>query len=241
MSPSTTPRDRSAPPRIAPFACAITAVIAALAAPLALPVAAGAHGFSSVVYVDASDSADADVRTVLELEYDLLVVSVADFEGAPAFFEDGMAVFETGDEASALNAHPDEIVAYVTERFTVYAGADVCHPEQVGDLSTTVRDGTPYAALTLDFACESSAAIEFRSELFPDSEEYVQARSRSSTTTSTDERAAPRQQGGAGVQHRAAGAGAVLALLRPGRGASAVRDRPHPLPARPCRRIAAAP
>ena len=58
----------------------------------------------------------------VELEYDLLVVSVADFEDAPAFFEDGMEVFQTGDEASALNAHADEIFDYVTKRFVVRAG-----------------------------------------------------------------------------------------------------------------------
>jgi hypothetical protein len=54
----------------------------------ALPAAA--HGFSTVVYVDAEGGADATVRTELELEYDLLVVSVSDFENAPQFFEDGM-------------------------------------------------------------------------------------------------------------------------------------------------------
>ncbi len=155
------------------IAMCIVALLALLVAPLFAPAPAEAHGFSSVVYVEASDSPESGVRAVLELEYDLLVVSVADFEDAPAFFDDGMAVFETGEEASALNAHADEIVAYVTKRFVVRAGGDACDPVQAGALSAAPRDGVPYAVLTLDFECASTAAPEFRSQLFPDSEQYV--------------------------------------------------------------------
>lgn len=171
--PSTHTVRRPTSPRMAAFACALAALVAALAGSVALPTPAAAHGFSSVVYVDATDSADDRVRTTLELEYDLLVVSVADYEDAPALYEDGMDVFETGEEASALNAHADEIVAYVAKRFTVSAGGEVCHPERVGDLGAKAREGVPYAVLTLEFDCASGAAIEVRSGLFPDSEEYV--------------------------------------------------------------------
>ena len=88
----------------------------AIGLPLLLSTApAAAHGFSTVVYADASEPEDGTVRAELELEYDLLVVSVADFEDAPQFFEDGMDVFQTGDEAMALNAHADEIADYVSE------------------------------------------------------------------------------------------------------------------------------
>jgi hypothetical protein len=100
-------------------AVAIALVAAASAMLPSLPAAA--HGFSSVVYVEASARPDDTVRTELGLEYDLLVVSVADSEDAPQLFEDGMDVFQTGDEASALNAHADAIVQYVAERFEVSA------------------------------------------------------------------------------------------------------------------------
>lgn len=173
MPPTPAIRRRSAASALAMFACAIAALSVALIGPLILPAVAAAHGFSSVVYADVTGSADERVRAVIELEYDLLVVSVADFEGAPAFFDDGMAVFETGDEATALNAHTDEILAYVTKRFSVSAGGEACEPEQVGELDATARDGVPYAVLTLDFDCASAAAFEIRSALFPDSETYV--------------------------------------------------------------------
>jgi hypothetical protein len=137
-------------------------------------IPAAAHGFSSVVYVDANAPDDDVVRTELELEYDLLVVSVADFEDAPQFFEDGMDVFQTGEEATALNAHADEVVAYVTHRFDVSAGGQACSPAQVGEIGVTERHGVPYAVLTLDHACERAGAHEVRSTLFPDAEAYVQ-------------------------------------------------------------------
>jgi HupE / UreJ protein len=153
----------------------IAAAALALAATASLMSAppAAAHGFSTVVHVDAGATSEHTVRTELGLEYDLLVVSVSDFENAPQFFEDGMDVFQTGDEASALNSHADEIVRYVTERFQVTADGQACEPERVGDLGVTQREGVPYATLTLDHACERGSVHEIRSELFPDSEEYV--------------------------------------------------------------------
>ena len=153
----------------------IAAVALALAATASVlfPQPATAHGFSTVVYVDASAESDDTVRTELALEYDLLVVSVADLENAPQFFEDGMDVFQTGDEESALNAHVDAIVQYVTERFAVSAGGTSCEPTRVGELGVTQREGVPYATLTLDHSCAQSSEHEFRSELFPDAEEYV--------------------------------------------------------------------
>lgn len=152
---------------------AAVALCVAGAGALLLASSANAHGFSTVVYVDAADSGGKTVRAELELEYDLLVVSVADFEDAPQFFEDGMDVFQTGEEETALNAHADEIEAYVTERFGVSAGGDECTPERAGDLGVTERQGVPYAVLTLDFDCVPSTTHVFRSDLFPDAEAYV--------------------------------------------------------------------
>lgn len=153
---------------------AVVVLASAMFAAVMSAMPAAAHGFSSVVYVDASAPIADTVRTEIGLEYDLLVVSVAENKDAPQFFDDGMAVFQTGDEASALNAHDDAILAYVTERFGVSAAGRACEPAQVGDIRTTEREGVPYALLTLDYSCEPSAAHEFRSELFPDGEEYVQ-------------------------------------------------------------------
>lgn len=152
----------------------VAAFVAALFAPLLSAAPADAHGFSTVVYVDAGRSHGETVRAELELEYDLLVVSVAEYEDAPAFFDDGMDLFNTGDEATALNAHADDIERYVEDRFTVSAAGAACAPARVGELAATQREGVPYAVLTLDFECGSSAAPAFRSELFTDAEGYVQ-------------------------------------------------------------------
>jgi hypothetical protein len=150
-------------------AAASLLIAAAIAAPAA---SAAAHGFSSVVFVDASQTGDT-IRTEVGLEYDLLVVSVAENEDAPALFEDGMAAFGTGDEGSVLNAHSASVVAYVTERFEVTTSGQACRPAVVGSLSTTVREGVPYAVVTLDHDCPSASVHEIRSGLFPDSEDYV--------------------------------------------------------------------
>src|SRR3954453_9313863 len=75
-----------------------------LAAAVLLLLAAGsasAHGFSSVVYVDATSPETGHVRTELGLEYDLLVVSAADAEKDDPLFRTGNAAFEAGDTAGA--------------------------------------------------------------------------------------------------------------------------------------------
>src|SRR4030095_1475442 len=59
---------------------AAVALVFAVTASAMTAMPAAAHGFSTVVYVDATAESDATVRTELELEYDLLVVSVADYE-----------------------------------------------------------------------------------------------------------------------------------------------------------------
>ena len=112
------------------------------------------------------------MRTEFELEYDLLVVSVADSEDVLQFYEDGMDAFGMGDEASALNAHADEMVRYVTDRLGVRAGGQACEPTPVGGLGVTQREGVPYATLTLDQACDPASAHSSGAR-FLDAEEYV--------------------------------------------------------------------
>ena len=174
------PHSRRRPNRstlpFARVALASSALVAAFVAPALASAPASAHGFSSVVHVDASEPDSDTVRTTIELEYDLLVVSVAENEDAPAFFDDGMEAFEYGDEAeqaAAAEAHADEIASYVTQRFTVSADGAACGPERSGDIGITFHDDVPYAALTLDWRCEPAAAHEFHSRLFPDDEGYV--------------------------------------------------------------------
>lgn len=165
---------------------ALTALVSLLVLP-ALAAPAGAHGFTSTVYADASTPEPGVVRTELGLEYDLLVVSAAEYQDDRGFFDEGMAVWETGDEPTALTAHADTVLGYVADRFEVTADGAVCAPTQVGGFQITERDGVPYAVLVLDHTCsvpEPGAAggaggdgepvdYEVRSTLFGDDEGYV--------------------------------------------------------------------
>jgi hypothetical protein len=153
--------------------------VVALAGALLLLSAASAfgHGFSSVVYVDATSPEQGHVRTVLALEYDLLVVSAADTEKDDPLFREATPAWEARDaakEAAALDAHAATIDAYVTKRFDVTADGKACTPTRDGGVKMGEREGVPYAFVALDFRCSGTGdAHELRSELFPGSEGYV--------------------------------------------------------------------
>jgi hypothetical protein len=140
--------------------------------------AAEAHGFTSSVYVDVTSPTAGHVQTGLDLEYDLLVASAAEKGNDQDLFDQGMDLFQTGEEATALNAHADTVVKYVTDRFTLTADGHACVPSRVGNFTVSERDTVPYARLFLDFACpdsggEHGTTHELTSSLFPDAEDYV--------------------------------------------------------------------
>ncbi|WP_213816666.1 HupE/UreJ family protein [Glaciihabitans sp. dw_435] len=138
---------------------------------------AAAHGFTSVVYADVSAGAKGHVVTTLQLEYDLLVVSAADDQKDEALFQDGTDAFDSGDasaEASVLRDHLDTVLAYVSPRFTVSSGGEVCVPSITGDLTMSIKQDAPYVTLVLDSACgKPSGDHTVASSLFPDSEQFV--------------------------------------------------------------------
>ena len=166
------PRRHTRPSRLRRHAAAALLLLAGVATVLTAQPAA-AHGFSTTVFADASSPQEGVVRVTLGLEYELLVVSVADSEKAPQLYEDGEAVFQTGDEITALGPHTPEILRYVDDRFTVTTTTGECTPAQVGDWSVEQREGVPYAFLTQDYTCPRGSGHEFHSGLFPDSEGYV--------------------------------------------------------------------
>jgi len=152
-------------------------IFLALGALLIVTASASAHGFTSVVYVDATPGERDHVRAEVGLEYDLLVVSAADFEHNDTLFNDGTAAFEGRDakeQAAALDKHMDTVFAYVTHRFAVAGDGVKCTPSRDGDVKIEQRDAVPYAVVTLDYACPPGAeAHEITSTLFPGSENYV--------------------------------------------------------------------
>jgi hydrogenase/urease accessory protein HupE len=155
--------------------CAYLLAVALVLTLSAVP--AQAHGFSSTVYVDLTAPETGHVRAELGLEYDLLVVSVADFEKDDPLFKVGTAAFDSGDsakQAAALETHASSVMKYVTDRFAIAAGGQACTATQQGEFRIDQREGVPYAFMDLDYSChEAAAEHEVRSGLFPDSEEYV--------------------------------------------------------------------
>jgi hypothetical protein len=155
-------------------ACAVVVAVGVTVLLTALP--AFAHGFTSTVYVGLTSPGSGHVRAELRLEYDLLVVSAADYAKDDRLFRAGDAAFKAGDaaeQAAALDAHADSVVAYVTRRFGVTAGSRACAPARSGGFTIEQRDGVPYTRLVLDYRCPDAEAHEVRSGLFPDSEGYV--------------------------------------------------------------------
>ncbi len=143
-----------------------------------LAPAAGAHGFSSVVYADVhSGEQPGRVAAQLQLEYDLLVVSAADAEHTDPLFQDGTLAFTEGnadEQAAALTEHLNTVQAYLAGRFTITSSGEPCPTTVADDITMTVRDGVPYAVLALDATCERPGEEhEITSTLFPDGEGYV--------------------------------------------------------------------
>ncbi|RKR89445.1 HupE/UreJ protein [Micromonospora pisi] len=158
----------------------VIATVVGIAAAIIVFLNAGpalAHGFSSTVYANITAGDEGHIRTKLGLEYDLLVVSAADYEDDDSLFEAGTAAFDARDpegQAAALNGHAASVAKYVTERFSVTSRGEACKPTRVGDVTIAQQEGVPYADLLLDWTCpERADEHEVRSGLFPDGETYV--------------------------------------------------------------------
>ncbi|MFG1838139.1 HupE/UreJ family protein [Micromonospora sp. NPDC049175] len=151
--------------------------IAAVVLPFLAAGPASAHGFSSTVYAKIMAGDEGHIRTAMDLEYDLLVVSAADSGHDDPLFQAGTAAFDAGDgdaQAAALKSHSSTVLRYVSDRFSVSARDAACRPTQVGDATIGEREGVPYANLLLDWTCpERVGEHEVRGALFPDTEGYV--------------------------------------------------------------------
>ncbi|AGL21537.1 HupE/UreJ family protein [Actinoplanes sp. N902-109] len=132
-----------------------------------------AHGFTSTAYVTVTRGEEGHVRTALDLEYDLLVVSVADAQQDDPLFRQGTAAFDAGDataQAAALDRHKASVTRYVTGHF----GVQNCTATQDGNAIMGTREGVPYTSLVLDWNCPAASnGHTIRSSLFPDAEGYV--------------------------------------------------------------------
>lgn len=155
----------------------VVAALLAICAPVVLMLPAAAHGFTSAVYAEVTQPADGLVRAELELEYVLLVRSVAKAESDPELESRAKSTFQTsGADIALLEEHGDAVLDYVGDRFGVAVEDKRCAPARGGPFRATERDGVPHAVVVLDFACPASAAdaaYQLTSRLFPESEGFV--------------------------------------------------------------------
>ena len=211
------------------------------------PAPASAHGFSSIVYVDVTsprrgsrpDRARARVRPARRLRRRRRARRPA----LPGRAPPRSRTATPPQQAAALDAHAESVVAYVTERFAVTSRRRGLHADAGRATSTIERArGRAVRVLLLDWTCpEPATTHEVRSGLFPDAEGYVRG-TKTIVTYDLDG-----QSGSAALDAEhpsfstAAVAGrAVLGVLPPRRRAPAHRDRPHPVPAGAHRRVAPA-
>lgn len=132
---------------------------------------AAAHDATTDAYARATAGDGADVHVELDLEYDLLMKSA--WLTAEAYDARGDAAQE-----AQLAEHADEVGAYVTERFQVAAGEELCAPALAGAPTVGDRGGKAYATVAVDYACPSGTEERpethtLFSALFPDTESFV--------------------------------------------------------------------
>lgn len=144
---------------------------------------ASAHGFSSVVYANVASPAAHKVQVKLQLEYDLLVVSVATSEKDDAFHSEGQPAWDDGDYPGMVKAaegHLSSIGKYVFDRFTVAAyGGAACTGTLEHNVTVALSKSqqVPYATFVADFVCPPEGRTEqghiIGSTLFPNAEQFI--------------------------------------------------------------------
>jgi hypothetical protein len=135
------------------------------------------------VYANVTSPADHTVRATLELEYDLLLVSVATSEHDDPLYQQGQPAWEDGDfpgMVAAVREHHDQVGAYVLDHFRVAAyGGAACTGVLGDDVTVAINDSqqVPYATVTADFDCPELGVTEIghtiESTLFPATEGFT--------------------------------------------------------------------
>lgn len=141
-----------------------------LLAPLAWWVStapAVAHDATSTAYADLTGRG-ADVRAVLDLEYDLLMKSAW-------LYADAYNATDRAEQERQLSQNVDAVSGYVIDRFQVANGEQRCRGRASGTGSVVTRNDRAFVRLTIDYACPASGEPRhaFYSVLFPDEENFV--------------------------------------------------------------------
>lgn len=113
----------------------------------------------------------------LMLPYDLLVFAAGDHHNDLALSREAAPLFKDGSDAelvAVINRHVPAVLGYITERFTIAAGAQPCRPTLHGSIDLRKRDQDTYAVVDLDYRCPEAEAHTVASRLFPDDEGYIE-------------------------------------------------------------------
>ncbi|WP_371779751.1 HupE/UreJ family protein [Streptosporangium subroseum] len=145
----------------------LAVILGGVPADLVHPAPAAAHEATTSAHAEVTGTG-ADVRVVLDLEYDLLMKSAW-------LYAEAYEAKERTEQLRQLTINRDAVTDYVTGRFAVAYDDRPCAPTMVGDADMRVRDKVAFAVLTLAYACEGEAggAHAISSALFPDSESFV--------------------------------------------------------------------
>lgn len=153
-----------------------------LLAALLIPAApAAAHDYSATAYADVSEPEPGLVRTVLDLEYVLLVTDGAREMGDPdlesAAYQDVLA---TGQDPAKLTPrileqHTDTVTGYVLPRWSVAPseeGASACPSTLAAPYEIALIENVPHARMVIESDCrgrvnEHAATYRISTELFP--------------------------------------------------------------------------
>ncbi|MGR6915683.1 HupE/UreJ family protein [[Actinomadura] parvosata] len=136
-------------------------------AALLLPAPAAAHDATTTARAEVTGTG-ADVRVVLDLEYDLLMKSAWLYASA-------YDAKERAEQLRQLKLNRDAVVEYVTERFAVTYDDRPCAPTLTRDADVRPQDRKTFAVLTFAFACRGGpgGTHAISSALFPDAETFV--------------------------------------------------------------------
>ncbi len=128
---------------------------------------AAAHNATTKAHATVTGTG-ADVRVVLDLEYDLLMKSAW-------LYAEAYDAKERAEQLRQLKKNDAAVADYVTRRFALAYGDTPCSPTPVGDAGVRDRDNVAYAVLTLDYHCagEGGGGHAISSALFPDAESFV--------------------------------------------------------------------
>ncbi|GLW07014.1 hypothetical protein Misp01_21440 [Microtetraspora sp. NBRC 13810] len=163
-------------------AAVLAVVLGGLLAGLARPAPAAAHEATTKAHAEVSGTG-ANVKAVLDLEYDLLMKSAW-------LYAEAYEAKERAEQLRQLAINRAAVTEYVTRRFAVTYDDRPCAPTTAGDADIRLRGKAAFAVLTLTFACAGGpggpggaggagghagggGVHAISSALFPDAESFV--------------------------------------------------------------------